>query len=130
MSVEYFVTLQSVTESVIIMLTGPLLLIVEYAKNGNLRDFLETCRDGINGYGRYVSPDDPAWFTKTPGGQVISRKNLISFAFQVSRGMEFLSSKKVKCLIFLFDHHKTRTFGSEKNIYGKHITSFHLLLPN
>ncbi|PVD31665.1 hypothetical protein C0Q70_07083 [Pomacea canaliculata] len=73
---------------------GPLLLIVEYAKNGNLRDFLETCRDGINGYGRYVSPDDPAWFTKTPGGQVISRKNLISFAFQVSRGMEFLSSKK------------------------------------
>lgn len=124
MSVEYFVTLQSV------MLTGPLLLIVEYAKNGNLRDFLETCRDGINGYGRYVSPDDPAWFTKTPGGQVISRKNLISFAFQVSRGMEFLSSKKVKCLIFLFDHHKTRTFGSEKNIYGKHITSFHLLLPN
>ncbi|XP_076434584.1 fibroblast growth factor receptor 4-like isoform X2 [Babylonia areolata] len=73
---------------------GPLLVIVEFAKNGNLRDFLESCRDGINGYGKFVAPRDPAWYTKTPGGQVISRKSLISFAFQIARGMEFLASRK------------------------------------
>ncbi|KAK7087406.1 fibroblast growth factor receptor 3-like [Littorina saxatilis] len=75
-------------------LGGPLLVIVEFAKNGNLRDYLESCRDGINGYGKFVAADDPGWYTKTPGGQIISRKSLISYAFQVARGMDFLSSKK------------------------------------
>ncbi|KAL8562537.1 hypothetical protein ACOMHN_045802 [Nucella lapillus] len=73
---------------------GPLLVIVEFAKNGNLREFLESCRDGINGYGKYAHPQDPAWYTKTPGGQIVSRKSLTSFAFQIARGMEFLASKK------------------------------------
>ncbi|XP_076452424.1 fibroblast growth factor receptor 4-like [Babylonia areolata] len=73
---------------------GPLLVIVEFAKNGNLRDFLESCRDGINGYGKFVHPQDPGWYTKTPGGQIVSRKSLTSFAYQIARGMEFLASKK------------------------------------
>nr|KAG5690162.1 hypothetical protein BaRGS_013619 [Batillaria attramentaria] len=73
---------------------GPLLMIVEFAKNGNLRDFLESCRDGINGYGKFVPTQDPGWYTKTPDGQIVNRKNLISFAFQIARGMEFLASRK------------------------------------
>lgn len=73
---------------------GPLLVIVEYCKFGNLRDFLESTRDGINGYGKFLSTNDLSWFTKTPGGSIINRKSLISYAFQIARGMEFLASKK------------------------------------
>ena len=80
------------------MSPGPLWVIVEYAKFGNLRDFLESSRDGINGYGRFREPSDPSWYTTTPGGSTINRKSLISYAFQIARGMEFLSNHKVSFL--------------------------------
>lgn len=62
---------------------GPLLVIVEYAANGNLKDFLRTHR-AASGY-------------EVPIGQqpkILTYKELTGFAFQVARGMEHLASKK------------------------------------
>ncbi|KFM79024.1 Fibroblast growth factor receptor 3, partial [Stegodyphus mimosarum] len=61
---------------------GPLYVIVEYAANGNLRDFLRARRP-VPGY--EVSNTDR---------EVLTEKSLVTFAYQVAKGMEYLSSKK------------------------------------
>uniref|UniRef100_T1DCI5 receptor protein-tyrosine kinase n=1 Tax=Cupiennius salei TaxID=6928 RepID=T1DCI5_CUPSA len=61
---------------------GPLYVIVEYACNGNLRDFLRKHRP-VSGYE-----------ISTTSREIITEKNLISFAYQVAKGMEYLASKK------------------------------------
>ena len=70
---------------------GPLYVVVEYAEHGNLRDFLRGFNDlqqqnspqnGNDGYERPISVPS------------ISMRQLLSFARQICRGMEFLSSKK------------------------------------
>lgn len=61
---------------------GPLYVIVEYADHGNLRDFLRKRRP-TSGYERPNGEKPP-----------LSEKQLISFARQISRGMEYLGSKK------------------------------------
>ncbi|NP_001161535.1 fibroblast growth factor receptor A [Saccoglossus kowalevskii] len=64
---------------------GPLLVIVEYAPQGNLREFLR-CRRPQN--------MDYENASLLPQVELLSNKDLVSFAYQISRGMEFLSSKK------------------------------------
>lgn len=65
---------------------GPLYVIVEYAPHGNLKDFLKKNRP--------TSEYDIGRNTDEERRQIL-QKDLISFAFQVSRGMEYLASRRV-----------------------------------
>jgi serine/threonine protein kinase len=67
---------------------GPLLVIVEFAPNGNLRDFLRQ----HSPFGVADILDD--YHNQRPSCQ-LPYKNLVSFAYQVSRGMEYLTSMKI-----------------------------------
>ncbi|XP_076364415.1 fibroblast growth factor receptor 4-like [Tachypleus tridentatus] len=64
---------------------GPLFVIVEYAPNGNLRDFLRAHRPS-SGYERAIGIDLKP--------KTLTQKDLISFSYQVARGMEYLVSRK------------------------------------
>ncbi|KAG8187316.1 hypothetical protein JTE90_011686 [Oedothorax gibbosus] len=61
---------------------GPLFVIVEYAANGNLRDYLRARRP-VEGYEISNSSKD-----------LTTEKTLMTFAYQVAKGMEYLASKK------------------------------------
>ncbi|CAM1296228.1 FGFR4 (predicted) [Pycnogonum litorale] len=63
---------------------GPLYVITEYAQYGNLRDYLRSHRPS-SGYERAISDTRP---------NPLTIKDLVSFARQVARGMEYLSSRK------------------------------------
>ncbi|XP_077981310.1 fibroblast growth factor receptor 3-like [Glandiceps talaboti] len=64
---------------------GPLLVIVEYAPHGNLRDFLRSRRPQNMDY------ENAALLPKI---ELLTNKDLVSFAYQIARGMEFLALKK------------------------------------
>ncbi|XP_063535886.1 fibroblast growth factor receptor homolog 1-like isoform X1 [Cydia strobilella] len=64
---------------------GPLYVIVEFAPNGNLREFLRNHRPG----NRYESPTEDLKDKKT-----LTQKDLVSFSYQVARGMEYLASRR------------------------------------
>lgn len=66
---------------------GPLFVIVEFAPHGNLRDFLRQHRPS-SGY-------EPAIGTNVKDRNTLTQKDLVSFAFQVARGMEYLASRRV-----------------------------------
>ncbi|XP_071442335.1 fibroblast growth factor receptor 4-like, partial [Hetaerina americana] len=81
---------------------GPLFVVVEYAPHGNLRDFLRQHRPssgyeepaGLNGKGlrgiREIGGEGMSPLeTKT-----LTQKDLVSFAYQVARGMEYLASRR------------------------------------
>ena len=59
------------------LFSGPLFVVVEYAPNGNLRQFLKDRRPTRE-------------YTTS-----LTLKDLVSFVYQIARGMEYLSSKKV-----------------------------------
>lgn len=65
---------------------GPLYVIVEYASKGNLREYLQARRPP--GLEYCYNP------SRHPEEQ-LSSKDLVSCAYQVARGMEYLASKKV-----------------------------------
>lgn len=73
---------------------GPLLLIVEYAKYGSLRGFLRDSRKVGPGY---VGSEG----NRTSGTldhvdeRALTMGDLISFAWQISRGMQYLAEMKV-----------------------------------
>ncbi|XP_070576023.1 fibroblast growth factor receptor 2-like [Ptychodera flava] len=103
-------------------LGGPLLLLFEFACHGNLRDFLRLRR--WTGHYENVPAD---------ASRQITHKDLISFSFQIARGMDFLAS--MKCIhrdlaarnILVADSHvaKIADFGLARdlhndNYYKKH----------
>ncbi|GAB6024923.1 hypothetical protein CHUAL_010028 [Chamberlinius hualienensis] len=64
---------------------GPLYVLVEFAPNGNLRDYLRTHRPS-SGYERAIGDKSES--------KTLTQKDLTSFAFQVARGMSYLASKR------------------------------------
>lgn len=66
--------------------TGPLYVLVEYASKGSLREYLRARRPPGMDYTFDV--------TKVPEEQ-LTFKDLLSCAYQVARGMEYLASKRV-----------------------------------
>ena len=73
---------------------GPLYLIVEYAKYGSLRNFLRESRKvGPS----YMSGDANrnSSYLENPDERALTMGDLISFAWQISRGMQYLAEMKV-----------------------------------
>ncbi|XP_062257283.1 proto-oncogene tyrosine-protein kinase receptor Ret [Platichthys flesus] len=73
---------------------GPLYLIVEYAKFGSLRNFLRESRKvGPS----YMSRDNNrnSSYLENPDDRALTMGDLISFAWQISRGMQYLAEMKV-----------------------------------
>jgi len=69
-------------------------VIVEYAPHGNLRDFLRQNRPA--GQSSYEEPLSSRLQRDAAAAiHGFTYKDLVSFAFQVSRGAEYLSSKLV-----------------------------------
>ncbi len=68
--------------------SGPLYVLVEYASKGSLREYLRARRPPGMDYNFDV--------TKVPEEQ-LTFKDLVSCAYQVARGMEYLASKRVSC---------------------------------
>lgn len=65
---------------------GPLLVIVEFAPHGNLRDFLRQHRPS-SGY------EQPIGMVEKDR-KALTQKDLVSFAYQIARGMEYLASRR------------------------------------
>ncbi|XP_043652407.1 fibroblast growth factor receptor homolog 1 [Drosophila teissieri] len=68
---------------------GPLYVIVEYAPHGNLKDFLYKNRPFGRDQDRDGSQPPPS-----PPAHVITEKDLIKFAHQIARGMDYLASRR------------------------------------
>ncbi|XP_065924904.1 fibroblast growth factor receptor 4 isoform X7 [Magallana gigas] len=66
---------------------GPLYVIVEFAPHGNLRDFLRSRRPPNSGYEKPVGEENPQ-------KETLSEKDLISFSYQIARGMDYLSQRQ------------------------------------
>ncbi|XP_063729877.1 vascular endothelial growth factor receptor 1 isoform X2 [Eleginops maclovinus] len=113
---------------------GPLMVIVEYCCYGNLSTFLKGKRevfvhnrDGGPGFVSSVFDDskESDLDTKSASNSPLFLEDLISFSFQVARGMEFLASRK--CIhrdlaarnILLSDNKvvKICDFGLARDIY-------------
>ncbi|KRT85284.1 Immunoglobulin [Oryctes borbonicus] len=84
---------------------GPLYVVVEYAPYGNLRDFLRQHRPS-SGY-------EPAIGMAEKEKKTLTQKDLVSFAYQVARGMEYLASRRVslaKFFVFTLRINRERPF--------------------
>uniref|UniRef100_A0A8C6SER6 Proto-oncogene tyrosine-protein kinase receptor Ret n=1 Tax=Neogobius melanostomus TaxID=47308 RepID=A0A8C6SER6_9GOBI len=73
---------------------GPLHLIVEYAKYGSLRNFLRESRKvGPSYMGRDTNRNSS--YLENPDDRALTMGDLISFAWQISRGMQYLAEMKL-----------------------------------
>jgi serine/threonine protein kinase len=70
---------------------GPLYVVMEYAPHGNLRDFLRQHRPSF-GY-------DTALIKEPKEKKTLTQKDIVSFAYQVARGMEYLASRRVSLVV-------------------------------
>lgn len=70
---------------------GPLWVIVEFAPHGNLKDFLKKNRP-LSGWGSCSLKRNSDYLDDKTH---LTEKHLISFAFQIARGMEYLASRRV-----------------------------------
>ena len=77
--------------------TGPPYVIVEFAHHGNLRDFLRSRRP----------PEEYEKSILLTTSQTLTNKDLMSMAYQVARGMDFLASKKVRISFMLYRNMKS-----------------------
>ncbi|CAG6017827.1 unnamed protein product [Menidia menidia] len=76
---------------------GPLYLIVEYAKYGSLRNFLRESRKvGPSYMGRDANRNSS--YLENPDDRALTMGDLISFAWQISRGMQYLAEMKIVTL--------------------------------
>ncbi|XP_077480177.1 vascular endothelial growth factor receptor 1 isoform X2 [Stigmatopora argus] len=107
---------------------GPLLVIVEYCRYGNLSSFLKSKREVFGVHpkrSRERLCDDQAATDDDESSAPLFLEHLISFSFQVARGMDFLASRK--CIhrdlaarnVLLSDHDvvKICDFGLARDIY-------------
>jgi len=81
-------------------LSGPLYVVVEFAPNGNLRQFLKERRPT-----REIPTSLTALRDRWPvreNSSTLTYMDLVSFSYQVCRGMEYLSSKKVCVKMWYF----------------------------
>ena len=69
---------------------GPLYVVVEFAPHGNLRDFLREHRTSP-GYEAALGQQQPLTGKEK---KTLTQKDLVSFAYQVARGMEYLASRR------------------------------------
>ncbi|XP_066534640.1 proto-oncogene tyrosine-protein kinase receptor Ret isoform X2 [Hoplias malabaricus] len=73
---------------------GPLYLIVEYAKYGSLRNFLRESRKvGPSYIGSDANRNSS--YLENPDERALTMGDLISFAWQISRGMQYLAEMKL-----------------------------------
>ncbi|XP_057704670.1 proto-oncogene tyrosine-protein kinase receptor Ret [Corythoichthys intestinalis] len=73
---------------------GPLYLIVEYAKFGSLRNFLRESRKvGPSFMGMDANRNSS--YLENPDDRALTMGDLISFAWQISRGMQYLAEMKL-----------------------------------
>ncbi len=91
-------------------------MVVEYAPYGNLREFLRSRRPSILN-------------TKSTGDTerlkpAVTIRDFISFAFQISRGMEHLAAKKVN------SWHKTFLISAVRRTLAKSLSKGKTLLEN
>ena len=70
---------------------GPLFLIVEYCPHGNLRDFLRDSRPSLLDLAHEKEASQ------------LTFRDLLSMAYQITRGMSYLSSKKVNFISSCYD---------------------------
>lgn len=77
-----------------VICSGPLYLIVEYAKYGSLRNFLRESRKvGPSYMGNDANRNSS--YLENPDERALTMGDLISFAWQISRGMQYLAEMKV-----------------------------------
>uniref|UniRef100_A0A669B0L9 receptor protein-tyrosine kinase n=1 Tax=Oreochromis niloticus TaxID=8128 RepID=A0A669B0L9_ORENI len=69
---------------------GPLMVIVEYCKHGNLSSYLKSKRGEYSPYKDVTEGDLDSHYYDDH----LTMEDLISYSFQVAKGMEFLSSRK------------------------------------
>jgi serine/threonine protein kinase len=84
------------------LLSGPLYVVVEYAPFGNMRDFLRERRPSGSGYEVPITLDqNQKMHDINDEKRCLTYKDLVNYAYQVARGMEYLASKQVSISAFM-----------------------------